>query len=621
MTALFKLKNTNGSLLWDFIRKDGGGNPGNCGCQVRHLHWASREPQTQIIESESRDGGWLAKSRQGLKQSTHLINLIANSKDSLLTGYNALTEYLKDGKGKYFEYQLSDASDLLYLDFTHGWTDALMREDSGFWVETDNEDHGLPLTIVHQPYFRLDEIDAALNKLTNATLLCDENNDGRPNDWAWVDATNVSAESISNGYSHRTVSTGSTRWLYQAVSGAVAGDIWTGSFDAYTDNATIGRVSAVLEFLTAADAVLVTHSSTIVAPSTDPNNPTRVSMTTTAAPATTAKVRLKLASANTSASAIVHSWRHANLSRTTLDPTFRVGVETVSNDPASTTSGWRARAFPVWIDSDGPVKARLKWEGIGEAWGTPARVGVLPFAHPADSYRWLNRRKYEPMESASLGAGATLVADANASGAGSNAIEITSTDLSIVRATNTISTDLTALRGRFMLMARLRGTVATDDWSIKTEWTMGGSATYSTPIVYVPDIGTSFRDIQIGVVTLPEDTDPASVVLKLYARRDAGTGLLRGDVWMFAPPEQLTTVSHPLAGANLVSSNGVVESDPDTATVKILNSSLQVFDYGKARITPFVLQPGLSVLYFADDGGVPALEIKASLLYSPTRHA
>src|SRR4051812_24942156 len=97
-------------------------------------------------------------------------------------------------------YKPDSATESRFIDTHSGKIAGVWRgQDRGYFKTNKllEDKDGYPVVMDREPYIRGALLEAAGNSCSNATLLEDSNNDGRPEWWVFDATTGVSAESIS----------------------------------------------------------------------------------------------------------------------------------------------------------------------------------------------------------------------------------------------------------------------------------------------------------------------------------------------------------------------------------------------------------------------------------------
>jgi hypothetical protein len=418
---------------------------------------------------------------------------------------------------------------------------------------------GITLALVRQPWFRGAKLDPALQALSASTLTRDSNDDGLPDSWAWDSATNISAEVIhaaTESFSF-AVATGSVRNLQQATGAATAapGDIWSLAFDAASPSVG-SQCQAVIEFLSAASSVLATHTGTLT---TLTSGFQRLSVVTTAAPASTDRVRANLRVDNADATSRTIRFHNAMLEKSASPSLFRVKSATVQMDPALT--GF-AKVLPLYNPGSAPSPCVLEFAPLESGSGVSRILCALRSDESIPGRRsltdYLNGPFYAQAEATgnnwtvTLGTNTTATAiGAAASGSGSDVARIAHTSSPTVyakRITWTRTVDLDSLRGDTDVYARVKAGAARD-FRLQLRWGPGGTALNSLPEV-VHDV-SSFGSfdwilIKLGTIRLPLETTVTlgTLILEVWTRQNSGTAQnLDVDYLQFVPGEQQALIA------------------------------------------------------------------------------
>src|SRR6266542_2022517 len=198
---------------------------------------------------------------------------------------------------------------------------------------------GVEVVINRERLLRGPTLLASVNKLANSTLLrFSGGSSTTPDSWAWDSTTNLTFASYGANVSWANqsyrfvIATTGTRNLQQSTgSGSAApGDVWTFPFYVKAAGGTLAKAQAVLEFMSAANAVLATATGTLTT-LVNSADFVRLSVTSSAAPASTDHVRVNVRLTNGDATSYTVDLRNAQLEKAAAVSTFRVGAETVAN--------------------------------------------------------------------------------------------------------------------------------------------------------------------------------------------------------------------------------------------------------------------------------------------------
>jgi hypothetical protein len=566
------------SVLYDCNDPTGAANPGGA-VSMYGLggEFTLAKPAMHVGEWESDlvPGGSTLYARDGLATCMWRQRLKATTLDNLTTAVGELARLLRLGGVLKW---IPDGSALTkYVDFEPSERPGLFDGREGdlyHALRLFETPRGILIALRCQPSLRSDILDPTVNLLTNPSLLLDGGT-GRPGGWAWDSETGLSAFSIDSteDAAKWTAATTATRSLRQIVTPAAVGETWSGSFSAWASDNVTARMRVVLEFLDAANAVLATTTGTLVLLSVTEK---RITVTSSAAPASTAKIRVSLQQANAAATSVNMWARYAQAEKAASVSLYRVGLQQMSNDP--TTIGGLAAPFTVQGDYPAPIILRAKAFGASDkvaAFILAARTNNgIPGGRRLTDY--LNTRKVFQCESGTLTGDTTSVVD----GAQTVAQTAYTTNPTIMakRIRVALTTFLDCMRGEFDIWVRIKATAAAKH-TLQLRWAPSAAdpVSFSGPEVVHDTTGFSaFTYIikRLGRITIPEDpaVTLAGLTLELWSRRDTGTGSLNWD-FIFPLPADV-----PLPNV----------SGPTQATIKIPGQSEETFPASINGVLAFI---------------------------------
>jgi hypothetical protein len=337
--------------------------------------------------------------------------------------------------------------------------------------------------------------------------------------------------------------------------------VWTLGFEARVTGQ--GRIKARVQFLDASNAVLATHDTAAwQTPAILPSTPgANVTVTTPGAPASTAKVRATILCSNTGAGTGTYTVRRAQLEKSASASTFRVGPQTVSNNPST------GRALPIWVPGDAPVPAILDIKGDTGAEITSAIVarrwsgGRVGGGALAD---YLNETKYANLEASghgwtvTLGTDTASAAEATATGGNLARTSFAGGDKPFKRRVKlTRTTKLDSLVGEWDVLIRHR---PQQNAEIQLQLREGASSAEPAPnahpvVVFdtYEDGGTTtisaFTEQWLARVTFP-DEDLEGILLELWTQAIARLQGHEPDCLFFVPADEAALLTLPPGGAD-----------------------------------------------------------------------
>jgi hypothetical protein len=519
-------------------------------------------PDLEVVQFSptNQPGGLTVFDRDPLVAMSWLQKIQGTSYDTLAAGVGELARLLH--LGGVIKWQATGAAEARYIDFEPSPAPALLNGRSSELLNAltyFDTPQGVELMVWRQPYLRTTTLSSATNLITNPTLLIDGGS-GRAASFTWVSAANISAESINSDEEayQFTIAIGAERVFRQPTGAATAapGDVWTGSFYAKQAGSDANcRALVRIEYLDNTSTLVGTAYSGTTTPLT--TSWQRLTVTTSAAPASTDRVRLSLVMTNLTATAFTVYWKNAQLEEAGAASLFRTGSETVDNDPAT---GF-GRVYPVYINGDAPSPLQLKTAVAGSAKLVEVRVaevgndGIAGRRAVAD---YLNDKSYAQCEATAGGwtvtlTGADTTSVADALGSGGNVAQTTYATLATMSKRVRISrtTTLDCLKGGWDVWARVKATAAAKH-VMQLRWapSLADPASYSEAEVILDTTGMTafqYEMVRLGRIYIPESgATVAGVAFELWARRESGSGSLNWDFIQFLPVnDRLATMSIP----------------------------------------------------------------------------
>jgi hypothetical protein len=352
-------------------------------------------------------------AQERLVKSTWRQRLFAADVDSLRLGIGGLSRLLR--AGGVLAWQPKGSNEVRYADFEPSPAPALLDGrpyDLHKAVNLLDTLDGVELELWRQPFLRGPLLSSATNRLTNATLLDVGATAGRPDGWTWISAAGISNELIAtdgDGSYQFDVAFAGSRNLVQVTAAATAapGDVWTLSF--YARVAAVAgtpRALIAIEYLSSGGGILRTDNPS---PITLTTSWQRITMTGAAAPASTDHLRLNAMAADVDATSVTMQFKQAQLEKAPAASKFVVGTEIVKYDPEGTSGLHRILPLYLWGDAPAPVNLAITADANGFA-----EVGVARLSGAA-GLSFINVAAHKQLESGTLGANTTSVADGTAS--------------------------------------------------------------------------------------------------------------------------------------------------------------------------------------------------------------
>ena len=325
-------------------------------------------PETEFVRLASTNpGGRTTARRDPLVESSFRMRATGSSFDALRDGVNELGRLMADGG--VIRWKPDGAAEYRYIDFEPSNTPVLFDGEELELPRAINLfdlPRGATILITRQPYLRGPLLDGAANVLTNSMLVIDRGGDGRPDGWTWDNTGNISSESIyalAEAYRF-DIATTSTRNLEQTTAtGTFAqNDIATFSFYGKVASGTNVRVRAVVRYLDSGGTALGTEQ--VSSQITLTTSPQRITVTTSAAPASTSKARCSIRFENSSATAATVYLNRAQMEKASAASTFRVCSQPVSVNPNTSNKG---RMIPFYNagSAEAPVRVKIVQDAAG----------------------------------------------------------------------------------------------------------------------------------------------------------------------------------------------------------------------------------------------------------------
>ena len=500
-----------------------------------------------------RDGGDIYHTRAPLVQSSWRQRCNAADYDSLYKGVGRLAQLLR--QGGVIKYVPHGSSHTRYIDFEPSSAPALLagRETELLNVIRQfDTPQGIDIQISRQPFLRGAELDPTVNVLKNSTMLVDQGGTaGWPDDWTIGAVTSYTIDADTNSWQF-TISTGTATDVATqdtAAATAAAADVWTFSFWAESDSAT-AKVRAVIRYLDSGGSALGSESTGTLTTLT--SYPQRISVTSSAAPASTDRVRVYIRVDNDDATARVIRVCNAQLEEASSASLFRVGSTLIANDPATTTSNTGGLVLPIFAQGDAPTPAKVSISPVESA----AAVLTARVARRSEPIRgkkylsdYLNTRKVYQLESGSMGTDTSATTDADASPGSGNTIAQTTystTATTAKRVTSQVTTKLDSIRGTWDVYVRVKATAASIH-KLQLKWSPStAGAQFSNPeqTIDLTTNGTAtsfgYWMVNLGRFYVPEDpaVTLAGVTFEMWSRRTSGSGNLNWDYLTLVPIDE-----------------------------------------------------------------------------------
>lgn len=572
MPTSLQIVDASDVVLFDLNDASGASNPGRVQTYFGvGGSFALLAPELSVtrFEPPSSPGGFTTSAREGLVASSWNQRIVAGSYDALVEGAGTLQRLLRSGG--ILKWLPEGSANTRYIDFEPSSPMAL-------WGGADLEIHqlthlfetprGVPITVWRQPYLRGAELDPATNALlTNPFLLLYVTGASPPDGWSWSSAANITADAMDaahEAYSFAIATTGARTLKSTQITGvAVPGDIWTGQIEASASDSVTARAALRLTALQS-DGTTVTGTWDSAPVQLSPV-PQRITVTTGALPALTARLRLDLAFTNLSATSVTVYVGKGQVEKSSVPSLFRAPPSSVANNPGS--SGGRGAYVFIQGDAPAPVRVEAKADASAKltdlivaargSGGTKGTNAVALFGSGAHVLQ---------LEGGTLTNDTATTTDGSASGPGANVAQCTYASNPTVMAKRvrlTSTAFLATRRGRFKVYMRCKSTAAAAH-VVQLRW--GASAQDPPPLSLAEvshnttDVTTfDYVDLYMGTITIPDTlTSLTQLTFEIYARMDSGTGNLRMDFLSLVPADRVGRLYVPPGSSELWLGNQLV---------------------------------------------------------------
>ena len=378
------------------------------------------------------------------------------------------------------------AADAIYFDgFAAEFPSEFHGQEYSQTMAVTKADDLIEVVLWRMPYLYEARVDSSVNRLLNAMMWVDTDEDGTPNSWT----KNAGTLTIDpDNYCQQIVDNAASVKVYQEAS-FTAGTIVTASIEGYRVS---GDRTARLELISRPGG---TTLGTADLPTSGWG--TRVSVTGTVAGGDTA-VRLQIAYTGGTNSTTAKV-RNAQVQTGSVSSIFRCGSEVVGVDPA--TGG---RLYAMYVQGNAPTRGRFTFapnagSSVVEIKLSKRVVGnIVEFANSGHFQ--------QSTEFSTLTGGSTVSGDASASGGQKARIGFGNPDM-VERLRGTIQVvDGEALKGTFKFMARMKFDYA-PQYTLRLHWGPGSSSTPAfvcDKIKLEPDSSTTWVMVELGTITLDQ---------------------------------------------------------------------------------------------------------------------
>lgn len=326
------------TVLWDWNDPSGVNNPFRVKTRFavgQTLDMGIPDLQTVMFEPSDAPGARTIKKREGLAEMVWKQRIMAISYESLRDGVARLAQLLE--RGGWMRWKPDDSVDAVFIHYEPSMTPAVFRGqdlDLFFVLNQLDTADGIELHIKRQPYLVGDELDSDLNKVHDGFMIYDPLAASSPYYWGWDNTGNISVEAIDEDFSAYAfnIATLSTRNFSQVLDAGTCapGEIWSFSFWVRADVAARVSAAAVVRYLSSGGSNL--GSEQLGVETSISGAWARLTVTTTAAPATTDTARVTVRFTNDSATSTRVYLRRAQAEIGSVS-LFRGGTEDVYVNP------------------------------------------------------------------------------------------------------------------------------------------------------------------------------------------------------------------------------------------------------------------------------------------------
>ena len=564
------------TVLFDYFDITGANNATNASSVKTWMGLGSlfnlNAPQVSVDTSDRNDDGVpdLSFSYDELVQSSFSMRVQGTSYDTLRAGLGYLQRLLSsDGVIKWVP---TGSTQTFYIYRKPSSIPAMFGgRDFETYKAQSLFEASMDVVLTRERLLRGPILLASVNKLQNATMIATSTvaTSAGMSYWAWDSTVNITTLGYGANVNWATqsyrfqIATTGTRNLQQGSntqswSAAAPGDVWTFSFYVKASGGTLCKAQAILEFLSAAGAVLATASGTLTT-LTNGADFTRLTITSAAAPASTAFWRVNCRFANGDATTYLVDLRRAQMEKAGAASQMRTGAEPVYNSLALGVG----KVAVIYNAGDASALTRLTLAPVAGAkavaWNLARRSegsdvnlaeSVNPMGAASTTYRaWtavIDRTMY-----GGTSGDTSSTADSGATNA--NAAKTTFTNqASLVRRWRWVSTptDPEALHGRWQVYAAVRPEAGTT-FKVQMRWQAANRdpVTEVGDVIYLDttDVTTSvYTPLRLGAVTFDANAGDTSLTIEGWASQDSGSGALWWDVAYLIPADESLGDQHSL---------------------------------------------------------------------------
>lgn len=395
------------TVHFDYDDNDGSSNPE--ALETFLVDFALDAPPLDVVTFESvfLPGGQTLRSRDELTLSS--IRFMAEWRtigyDAAARAVGELSRLLRKGGTLHWAPDVETN----FIDFEPSPAVAILRGQDRALHKALNllqDPDGLPVVVRRQPYLRLPEIDSDVNLLPDALMIVDSDLNGVPDHWA----TDGSAPSIAGAWWRVTLDADEYVWgiaIPSPVSGGASAAVTAGldyTFSVYARVTSGSRASdLVINWYNAAGSQIGSvEGGDFTATTTEQR-----AVFTATAPALAAYARVHVH--NEGAGTSTYELRRAQFEQAASVSDFRVGSETVPNDPAT-----GRRCLPIVLSGNAETEVITEAKMDTGAAVTDAYYAVVQALDEDLAAEFINERHVFQLDDFTLDHG-VAVADADAS--------------------------------------------------------------------------------------------------------------------------------------------------------------------------------------------------------------
>lgn len=615
--AFPSLKLVNGAEVFDLNEPTGAGNPSGLKTRlIGEVNLGTPGKEIRTISTD-RPGALLARKRDDVAVMSFQVDVSApdGSVNTLRSGGGELQRILDAGGDAGWEIQWQPRADteIRFYDFlTSQETPNLFGDKTAMMTVIKQERNvtSFLVEILRQPYTRGPEIDSDTNKTKNSLFIHEGVTGGRPRDWDWASALDISSESIdaaTEAYKF-DIATTATRLLQQETpaGSAAQGEIWTFYFYGFVTPGEDVRGVASIQFLDSAGVTLATHDGPITSFETIRPNMSEVSeaisVTTPAAPANMDHIRVSVSISSTTATARTVFLIGAQLEKSSAPSKLVVATETQTNEVTENTDGYPSVA-PVFIHGDAPAPVSFRFAtGTDQSKSPIVALRSRSLVGDKRLLDYLKTTHFAQAEDGTAVVDTALITAATepdfSPGSGNVGMETTfATNANMVdRVQLRLNTLLESRRGAFDVYVRCLQTLA-GEVRLQLWWSLSFFFSAPEPEIVLHDHGfPQFR--RLGRIFVPRENPFGELALFLQARRLSGSTALRWDYVTFVAVDEQAAEIGRTGEQDPTFSSDSINTVPDKDLVFVSDASGNLLRIAK-RLgpLPFDVSPGLAMIF------------------------